>query len=154
MIEKAKIETWVNDFLKEDPKHFLVDISIPTEERAIVYIDGDHGVTLNKCLEINKFLSKSVESESLNILIEVSSPGIEKPVKIERQYNKLIGKTIDIQTKTKSFSGKLIQWNNIEIELEWITSEPKPIGKGKRTVIHNKKIQLNTIRQAKAQITV
>ena len=154
MIEQAKIKTWINDFLKKDPEHFLLNVLIPTEDQIIVYVDGDHGITLNRCLEINRFLSTKIENESLNIVIEVSSPGLGKPVKIKRQYNKLIGKIVDVRTRAESYSGKLIQWNDDEIELEWTTREPKPIGKGKQTVIHNKKIELNSIQQAKAQITV
>ena len=58
-----------------------------------------------------------------------------------------------INTESEKFEGKLIEINENNITLQWKAREPKPIGKGKVTVVNEQLIPFDDIKQAKVKIT-
>jgi ribosome maturation factor RimP len=96
-----------------------------------VFVDTDDGITIAECAEISRDLG--VEMEALNVInepyeLEVSSPGIEKPLKMLRQYRKNVGRKFKIQfwkdTERQTFSGTLA---TIEGEKLTFTTEKQEI---------------------------
>jgi ribosome maturation factor RimP len=78
------------------------------------FIDTDDGITIAKCAEINRELG--AELEALNAFtepyeLEISSPGIDKPLRLLRQYKKNLGRRFKVQylqdNEHASFSGTL-----------------------------------------------
>ena len=115
-------------------------------------IDGDKGVPLKECIRINRFIENELDREEEDYSLEVSSPDIAQPLKLIRQYNKNLGKTLKVKTETDTFEGKLTQVNDDTIVLVWKAREPKPIGKGKITVEKKATIAFNDIKQTKVKI--
>lgn len=96
-----------------------------------VFVDTDDGITIAECAEISRDLG--AEMEALNVInepyeLEVSSPGIEKPLKMLRQYRKNVGRKFKIQfwkdTERQTFSGTLA---TIEGEKLTFTTEKQEI---------------------------
>jgi ribosome maturation factor RimP len=77
---------------------FIVDIQIvPNEQRKVVqlYVDTDTGITIGQCSELSRQLSASLELQDVvpnSYILEVSSPGLKRPLKLLRQYRKNVGR--------------------------------------------------------------
>jgi ribosome maturation factor RimP len=96
---------------------FLVDVVLRHDRgtRLVqVLVDTDRGVTIEECAEISRDLGRMLDAEGIfrsSYHLEVSSPGIDKPLRYLRQYHKNIGRRFKV-TYTKegertSFVGKL-----------------------------------------------
>ena len=78
---------------------FIVEIKLANPNRLEVFVDSDTGISLEKCQKISRYLEQHLEEKkwlSENYTLEVSSPGINRPLKFVRQYKKNIGRTLDI----------------------------------------------------------
>jgi len=117
------IEDYINNLLPESEDVFLVEIKVTPGNNIKVFLDADNGVTIDTCIRINRALYKQIEEDSLfpngDFALEVSSPGVDEPLKLYRQYKKNIGRTVEVllNDETKK-QGKLIEVNNDEIIIE------------------------------------
>lgn len=100
--ELDKISDMVGELLQGDPGLFLVDIRIRPTHNLKVFIDGDHGISIDQLTWINRGLYKKLEHSGLfpsgNFSLEVSSPGLEEPLKLRRQYLKNKGRKVEVLT--------------------------------------------------------
>ena len=79
--------------------------------------------------------------------LEVSSPGVDKPLKLQRQYIKNTGRNIEIQFNDGSVkTGRLLQVSNDDIILEETT------GKGKKAEKQQLVIPFSNIKTTTVQI--
>lgn len=82
---------------------FLVEMKERKEggRRIIqVFVDTDDGITIAQCAEISRELGAELDAQntiSESYELEVSSPGIEKPLKLLRQYKKNLGRKFKVQ---------------------------------------------------------
>ncbi|HEY2727753.1 MAG TPA: ribosome maturation factor [Parafilimonas sp.] len=125
------IENLVNKFLETEPGYFLVEVKVKPTNNIKVFIDGDKGISIEKCVQLNRQLYKIIESDNIypsgDFSLEVSSPGIDKPLKLQRQYEKNRGRNVEILFNDGSVkTGRLIQISNEDIMIE------EKIGKGKK----------------------
>lgn len=124
----------VNFLLESDPDNFLVDVRIAPGNHIEVFIDNDNGITIEKCVAVNRGLYKKIEEELFpdgNFSLEVSSPGLEEPLKLHRQFKKNLGRFVEVTLHDGTCTeGKLISASDNSIEIE----EAK--GKKKEPVKH------------------
>ncbi|MBP8792453.1 MAG: ribosome assembly cofactor RimP [Lutibacter sp.] len=152
-MDKEKIKFLVNTALEENNELFLVDIQFLPENKIYVEIDGDSGVSLNECIRVSRSIEDNLDREEEDFSLEVATPDVAQPIKLTRQYIKNVGRTLSIKLKeNKSLEGVLKNVTDQNIQLEWKTREPKPVGKGKVTVIKNESISFNDIVEAKVKI--
>jgi len=151
-MNKQEILNITNKALQENESLFLVDFDIDQNNKINIVIDGDNGVPLKECIRVNRFIENELDREEEDYSLEVSSPDIAHPIKLIRQYNKNIGKIVNVKTKTDTFEGKLTKVNDDTIVLNWKAREPKPIGKGKVTVEKEAIIAFDDIIQTKVKI--
>jgi len=153
MIFKDKVVALLNQGLSEKPSVFLIDLTITDAMKIIVTLDGDQGVTLQDCIDINRAIENNLDREEQDFSIEVASAGVSTPLKLVRQYKKNIGRTLKVKTATEVIDAVLANANDEFITLTWTAREPKKIGKGKETV--EKKIELpySEIKEAIVTIT-
>ncbi len=94
------IEQKINGLIAEEPELFLVEISLRPTNNIKVFIDGDQGVTIEKLAHYNRRLYRQLEEENLfpngDFSLELSSPGLDEPLKIQRQYTKNIGRKVEV----------------------------------------------------------
>ena len=144
------VETRVNELLAEIPGYFLVEISVKPTNNIKVFVDADQGATIDQLSRINRVLYKWVEENLFpngDFSIEVSSPGLDEPLKLERQYLKNIGREVEVLLKNGiKKEGKLLSISENEIVLE----EEK--GKGKKKEIVQHIILKEEIKTTKVQI--
>jgi len=77
---------------------FLVDILIRPVNRISVFVDGDHGVSIDDCRKISRSLEQRLNEDNEDFELSVSSPGLDRPLKLLRQYKKNIGRGMEIIT--------------------------------------------------------
>ncbi len=98
MVSKNKIESIVNEWVKANDC-FLVDVKTPTSG-ILVFIDKPTGVTLEECAALNKHITAQLEPEGVweNHELEVSSPGMDQPLKVYQQYQRRVGRELKVIT--------------------------------------------------------
>ena len=92
-------------------EYYIVDLVVSPSNHIGVFIDGDEGVSLDTCTQISRILESVLDEEpTLGGIyeLEVSSPGVSRPLRFPRQYLKHIGRTLRI---------KLISLEEMEAEL-------------------------------------
>jgi ribosome maturation factor RimP len=128
-IEQSKLEGSVRSVVGAR-NAFLVEMAERKERgrRIIqVFLDTDEGITIAQCAEISRELGTALDEQ--NIInepyeLEVSSPGIEKPLKLLRQYKKNLGRKYKVQYRQgdnrQTFNGTLaaIEGERVTFTLE------------------------------------
>lgn len=150
---KEEVTKLVQEAIAENEALFLIDLSISPDNNIKVVVDGDKGVALNECIRISRHIEHNLDREETDFLLEVTSPDVTDPIVNKRQYNKNINRLLKVKTNDESIEGNLIEIDENNITLQWKTREPKPVGKGKQTVVKEKKIPMNEIKQAKVKFT-
>jgi ribosome maturation factor RimP len=103
---------------------------------------------LQDCINISRAIEHNLDREEQDFALEVASAGVSAPLKQVRQFRKNMGRTLSVKTKTRTIEAKLADVSEEDITLEWSSREPKKIGKGKETVLHNEKIVYDDIVEA------
>jgi len=109
ILEEKALELADLEFVKEGPNWYLR-----------VYIDKDGGVTIEDCENVSRILEKKLdETDPIEqaYILEVSSPGIDRPLKKPEHFEKYIGEIIDIKLYKplegkKEYQGELKQFDN------------------------------------------
>ena len=145
------VERKVEALISADPGLFLVEVKMKPTNNIKVFIDGDQGVSIEKLVQYNRRLYKEIEESDMfpngDFSLEVSSPGLDEPLKLHRQYVKNIGRFVEVTEKDENKKeGKLISANKQAIEIE----EQK--GKGKKLEIVQHTIPFENIKTTKIQI--
>jgi ribosome maturation factor RimP len=150
--KQKAIEDFVNAQLKGSEDVFLVEVKVIPGNNIKVFLDADNGITIDKCIKINRALYNQIEESDIfpngDFSLEVSSPGVDEPLKLHRQYKKNIGRTVEVTMNdgTKK-EGKLTEVNDDEILIE------EKSGQGKKTVIKTTNILFNQVKHTKVLVT-
>ncbi|AMA50223.1 MULTISPECIES: ribosome assembly cofactor RimP [Flavobacterium] len=148
MTFKEKVIQLLNQTLEDFPDLFLIDLTITDSNKIIVTLDGDNGVQLQDCVNISRAIENNLDREEQDYALEVASAGVSAPLKMIRQFKKNVGRTVKLKTAEKTYEALLSEADDQGVTLEWTAREPKKVGKGKETVIHNVKIQYGNIVEA------
>ena len=89
------------------------------------YIDKENGITVDDCEEVSRALSDLLDEEdfiSENYILEVSSPGLGRPLKKEKDFIRSMGKDVDVRLyrqidKQKEFTGALSAYDENTVTL-------------------------------------
>lgn len=146
-----KITGFVNTQL-EGTDVFIVEVRILAGNNVQVFLDADSGVTIDKCIKVNRALYNYLEETGLfpnnDFGLEVSSPGVDEPLKLHRQYTKNIGRNIEItMTDNIKREGKLVSVEQDNLTLN------ETIGKGKQKKTTTETILFNQIKHAIVLVT-
>ena len=153
MMDKVKVKELLDNALEQNEELFLIALEFLPENKIFVEIDGDHGVPLNECIRVSREIEHNLDRDEEDFSLEVTTPDVTNPLIKKRQYIKNINRTLKVKTNSnESFEGLLKKVDDQEIELEWKAREPKPIGKGKITVVKNATILFTDILEAKVKI--
>lgn len=133
---------------------FVVDVN-QTNVRLEIFVDSDSGMTFQKCQRISRFVEAYLDEEQPlgdKYTLNVSSPGVDRPLKFHRQYVKNVGRNL----KVKTSAGEEHEGKMIAAEEDAITLEAKvriQDGKRKKTVVQQTKIAYADINKATVKIS-
>lgn len=114
---EARVEAWITPVL-EQHQFELVDVEYVREVGVWYlrcYIDKEGGITVDDCEVISRLLGEWLDKEDFiedSYILEVSSPGLGRPLKKEKDFARSIGKDVEIRLykaidKQKEFTGTL-----------------------------------------------
>jgi len=98
MIERQTIIDLAQEALR-DSGLFLVEADVLPGARIFVYIDSEEGVGIDDCIRVSRFIESSLDRESHDFELNVSSAGMDRPLTHPRQFTKAIGKAVILKLK-------------------------------------------------------
>ena len=137
--------------ISSDPENFLVEVKIGPGNNIKIYIDADRGMSIDKLAQYNRSLYKQIEESGFfpngDFSLEISSPGLDEPLKLHRQYLKNIGREVEVILKNGiKLQGKLVSATGDEILID----EERKNKKQREVTQHT--IPYNDIKTTKIQI--
>jgi ribosome maturation factor RimP len=114
----------------EKNNFLLIEVLVRGEKmnRVIeVYIDNEEGITTENCADVSRELNSLFEENNLfsgKYRLDVSSPGVGRPLKYLLQYRKHIGRELEVkyfvnEEKTEKIKGRL---SKVEENKLWFTT--------------------------------
>ena len=115
-------ELWDVEYVKEGKEYYL---------RA--YIDKEGGIMIDDCVEVSRKLSDILDAEDLieeAYTLEVSSPGLGRKLVKDKEYERSIGRDVDVKfyrpvDGTKELTGKLTAFDKDTITVKIDDTGPK-----------------------------
>lgn len=107
------------------PEHFVVDVVVSERggpRKVIVMVDGDQGITIDQCGDLNRALSEELDRTDWfkdSYMLEVGTPGLDHPLKLKRQYRKNTGR----QLKVVKSDGSVVKGRLKSVEEDGIVME-------------------------------
>jgi ribosome maturation factor RimP len=117
------IKNLAKNCLEGDDK-FIVDVLVSSKRgsgKVLVIVDGDNGVSIDDCADLSRKLSKALDDSSIfqgHYLLEVSSPGLDHPLTLKRQFIKNIGRKLKIVKADTVIEGSLEGVSEVEITVK------------------------------------
>ncbi len=114
-----------------NPSHFVVDVTVSKykPQKITVFVDGDKGISIDDCAELSRYLGDKLDEENVMAdayTLEVSTPGIDLPLKLNRQYAANVGRHVKVQLKDKEIvKGKLLAAGDKSISLDTENKDSK-----------------------------
>lgn len=107
-----------------DSSQFVVDVVIKGHKgprKVLIILDGDTGVTIDDCANLSREVSQALDNLQLfddSYTLEVSTPGLDQPLRLQRQYVKNIGRKVKVVSTLGIAEGKLTAASDDKIILE------------------------------------
>ena len=114
IIEEQGCSLWDVEYVKEAGTWYLRG-----------YIDKPGGITVNDCETVSRAFSDKLDEDDFieeSYIMEISSPGLDRPLKKEKDFARSIGKLVEIRTyrpieKQKEFCGELTAYDNNSVTI-------------------------------------
>ncbi len=120
---KEVIENEVNTYFK-DTDLFLVEIKVLSNGKIEIYADGKTNITIDECVQLSKHIHHFLEENNFltdNLSLDVSSPGMDEPLKVPQQFQKQLTKKVDVVLKNGlKITGELLVANEDGIVVQEI----------------------------------
>jgi ribosome maturation factor RimP len=149
---EQRVKALVEEKIADRPDLFLVEVKMHGNGKLMILVDGDQGLSIQDCVGISRHVGFHLEEENAiehAYNLEVSSPGVDTPLKLQRQYLKNIGRSLSVKLKDGSKTeGKLLDASASAISLETTIKE-----KGKKAQNLERNIALEDIAESKVLIS-
>jgi len=153
MLDKKRIQELAQERIDElNNELYIVDILIGTTNTIKVEVDGLKGLSIKDCVSISRNIEHNLDREEEDFELEVTSPGLDKPFKVDEQYQKNLGKTVVVKTNQgEELKGELKEacQDRIVVEAKKRIQE----GKRKKTIQELVNIDKKDIKETKVVIS-
>lgn len=118
---KEAITQEVKNYFQATPL-FLVDIKTLSNGKIEIFADSETNITIDECVQISRHIYQFLEDNHLmndNISLDVSSPGMDEPLKVAQQFQKQLHKQVDVVLKNGlKITGELLNATDKEITVK------------------------------------
>lgn len=110
---------------------FVVDVVISSRQgprKVMIFLDGDQGVSIDDCANLSREIAKELDENGLiedNYTLEVSTSGIDHPLKSVRQYKKNKGRRVRVTLRDEVIEGQLADVTDEKIVVNQETGSGK-----------------------------
>ncbi|WP_313374160.1 ribosome assembly cofactor RimP [Chishuiella sp.] len=152
-MDSNKVKQLIEEAIAENPALFLIEWKISPDNKISILADGDEGLSIEEIVRISRHVEHNLDREECDFALEVSSPGVGSNLTIPRQYQKNVGRILEVTLNDKVMEGEIVEADDEGVIIFWESREPKPVGKGKITVEHEEKINYADIKKAIIKVT-
>lgn len=152
MQAEKRVTELVEEKISDRPELFLVEVKMLPNNKLIIHVDGDEGISIQDCAAISRHVGFHLEEENTidkAYNLEVSSPGVGEPLKLKRQYVKNIGRELSVKLN----GGEIKEGKLLSVEDNGITIEAKVKEKGKKATLEETSIDFSSITETKVLIS-
>ncbi len=152
MTLEQRVTALVEEKIADRPDLFLVEVKMHSNGKLIILMDGDQGLSIKDCAAISRHVGFHLEEENLisqAYNLEVSSPGVDTPLRLLRQYIKNTGRAISLKLK----DGNKTEGKLLKAEAECITLLETKKEKGKKAQQIERIIAFEEIMESKVLIS-
>ena len=156
MIRKETVRALVDERISELANGlFVVDLTISATNVIHVELDKHEGyVAVNDCMSVSRNVEHNLDREQEDFELHVSSAGLDKPFRVLPQYLKNIGRQVKVVLNDGTkLEGELKSANETELALELIRKEKVEGKKKKETIVEQRVLQMEQIKETKIVIT-
>ncbi len=134
---------------------FVVAVTVSTDNRIEVDLDRPTGICIDDCATVSRFIENALDRDEEDFELIVASAGIGQPFKVPQQYQKNIGKEVEVLLRSGiKRKGILQNAANDEITLEYEVQELAEGKKRKQAVVKSDTIRLDDIKSTKLLLYV
>ncbi len=134
---------------------FVIEIKLGKSNKLEVFVDADNGIDFRRCQQLSRYLEATLDAEKWlgeSYILEVSSPGLSRPLKFLRQYPKHIGRELEITTQDGTTTeGEFVSLENEVIRLQF--EEKRKEGKKNIKEIKVVDIPFSEVKKAMVKIS-
>jgi len=154
MITKEKIiQILLDEKIEQD--FFIVDVLIQSNNDIKIYIDNKQGISIRTCVLVSRHVEGILLSEDLDFSLEVSSPGLNLPLRVPQQFEKTLGKIVEVvDIEGNKVEGTLLKYDSEGIILEQEKIIKKEGKKKKETVVEEVAFLFNKIKSTKILVSI
>ncbi|MGN0002682.1 MAG: ribosome assembly cofactor RimP [Sphingobacterium composti] len=150
-VEK-RVRELVEEKISDRPELFIVNITMLKNGILSILLDGDNGISIEDCVAVSRHVGYHLEEENVieqAYRLEVSSPGIDSPLTMQRQYDKNIGRDVRVKlVNGDKKEGKLLAASASEIVVEEKVKE-----KGKKAELKEAILPIDQIKETRVLIS-
>ncbi len=157
MISKEKIIELAQERIQElDNGNYLVDVNISSKNVITVKMDNlNGGVSIEDCVSVSRNIEHNLDRDVEDFELQVTSPGLDQPFKVDQQYQKNIGKKISVLTLDNQFvSGELLEFSKNFIKVKEVNTIKNKFTKKKETVEEIHLLKIGEIKETKLIISL
>ncbi|MFP4060681.1 MAG: ribosome assembly cofactor RimP [Bacteroidales bacterium] len=152
MIEEKTIEG-ILQTLKERMGFFVVNVSVDRKNKIRVLIDKPGGIRVDDCVLVSREIESMLDREEEDFELEVSSPGLNQPFRVQEQYNKNLGRKVEVVLHDgEKYQGVLTDVTGEDIELETENRVNVPGKKKKATEMKKIRMRYDDIKTTRIVI--
>ena len=149
---EQRVKELIEEKIADSSDLFIVSIRMLKSGILEILLDGDNGIAIADCVAVSRHVGFHLEEENVienAYRLEVSSPGIDSPLLLVRQYEKNVGREVRVKLEDGAkHEGKLVSVTN-----DAITIEEKVKEKGKKAEVKEAVFPYNQIKETKVLIS-
>lgn len=145
-LNKEKITGLVREALQDREDLFVTEVKVKPDNTVYVFMDGDHGVTVEDCIRVSRYVEKHLDRDRCDFELNVSSYGIGRPLILMRQYQNAVGKMLVVKME----DGTKLKGKLIAVDERQLTIEQPAV---KKTPAVTQVLDRKDIKEAKVEVT-
>lgn len=152
LISENTIRSLVGEKI-EGTDYYILTVDIKSGNNIVVELESMGPISITDCVDISRQIEHNLDREEEDFSLQVTSPGLDKPLKDFRQYIKNIGRTLNLKLKDdKELEAELIQADQEKITIKTSRKERIPGKKRKELIVEEHVLKYSDIKQAKIKI--
>jgi ribosome maturation factor RimP len=125
MIREEEIKAMIEEHVAGSDK-FLVALSVSSSGNINILMDGDQGYTIADCVALSRYLENRLDREQDDFSLEVSSCGVGNPLVMPRQYQKNLGRLVEITpSEAGPVTGRIVGADDQSVEILIVPDKKK-----------------------------
>jgi ribosome maturation factor RimP len=146
MIDKNKIQK-IAESTELDKEFIIVDIEVKPANKFTIFLESLDGITISDCVKVSRHIEEHFNRDEEDYELNVSSAGLDKPLKAPLQFIKNIGREVEVvTTDDKKMKGILKSYNTKSITLLYSEKEKADGSKKKKVIEKEVEIESNKIK--------